>query len=147
GDRRVRMQTVRGTLAEAKKKRRELMSLVDKGTHVDRSKLTVAEWLSQRLDGAKVAGKTLERYRELPRYITDQFGQVQLQQLKPAQLEAFYRNLQSSGGKNGAPLSAKTVRHVHRLLNKELRAAVRLHVIPGNPLVNVEKITVPPSPA
>lgn len=135
--------TVHGTRTEAKKKRRELMSHVDKGTHVDRSKTTVAEWIGSRLNVSEVSRKTLERYRELAKYVTDRLGAVHLQQLKAEHLEQLYKDLKQSGGRNGAPLSSTTVRHVHRLLSSALGDARRLDAIAANPLEKLNKKKLP----
>ncbi len=135
--------TVHGSRTDAIKKRRELLTHVDKGTHVDRSKVTVAEWLEKRLAVAKVSRKTLERYRELAKYITDAIGSIPLQQLTADRVERFYSDLEKSGGRNGAPLSPTTARHVHQVFKRAMNAARRLDVIALNPFEKLEKADVP----
>ena len=68
GPRRTRYKTVTGTKADAQRELRGLLEAVDKGTHVDRSKLTLGAYLDAWMKGAAIAGlspKTLERYGQL----------------------------------------------------------------------------------
>jgi hypothetical protein len=82
----------------------------DKGVVVDRSPLTVGEYLDQWLDG--VAGDlkptTLESYRQAVKRLERTMGDVKLQELRPLTVERAYQKLTSSG------LAAKTVRCVAR---------------------------------
>lgn len=88
--------------------------------------------------------KTLERYRELARYITSHpIRQMHLQKLTAAQIEQFYKFLRREGGRNGAPLSPTTVRHVHRILSSAMGAARRLDVIAFNQFEKLEKKELP----
>jgi integrase len=53
-------------------------------------------------------------------------GRMRLQALRPAVLSRFYRDLAENGGRDGRPLSAWTVSHVHRTLRKALADAVQV---------------------
>jgi integrase len=64
--------------------------------------------------------------------IIPHLGSVPIQRLKPVHVEDWHRLLLASGGKNGAPLSTRTVRHAHRLLHKMLARATKAEVISRN---------------
>ena len=66
GKRRQRYATVTGTYKDAQRELTRLLSSADGGTHVDPTRMTLAEYLCSWLDGAHAQSpKTLERYREL----------------------------------------------------------------------------------
>src|SRR4051794_17500464 len=72
GKRKIAYCTVRGTKREAQAKLRELLHAVDRGAHVDKSVITVAECVGSHLAGIQCGAKTRERNTELSRYITAQ---------------------------------------------------------------------------
>ena len=53
GKRKTAYATVNGTKKEAQTELRRLLDSVDKGSHVDPSKMTVGEWLAQWLRGRR----------------------------------------------------------------------------------------------
>ena len=68
--------------------------------------------------------KTTERYGELAeQQIIPHLGATALQKLTPAQIQDWHATLLASGGKNGRPLSARTVGHAHRVLHTALARA------------------------
>jgi hypothetical protein len=73
----------------------------------------LSQWLGEReLD---LAATTLSNYRNAVRkYIIPFLGGRQLYTLDKRAIHDLYRHLMSAGGRNGRPLSAETVRHVHR---------------------------------
>ena len=58
-------------------------------------------------------------------HILPALGSVQLQKLSPAQINALYAKLGRSGKRNGQGLTALSVRHVHAVLHRALKDAVR----------------------
>src|SRR5262245_5355759 len=90
--------TFQGTLAEAKKKLRELLKSGDDGTHIEPSRMTVAEWCQHWLSiGApgkrkkSVGRRSLERYREfLSLHIVPSLGDKRLQQLQSTDIDRLY---------------------------------------------------------
>jgi integrase len=151
GRRRTRFVTVRGTKKDAQRELTRLLAEVDAGTSIAPSAITLAEclraWLSNP-DG--LSPKTLERYRQLAEHqIIPQLGAIALQKLRPANVQEWHITLKLSGGKDGRPLSARTVGHAHRVLHRALARAVRSEVISRNvasvirpPRVNVPEITI-----
>ncbi|MDP9398458.1 MAG: site-specific integrase [Actinomycetota bacterium] len=125
------------TEAAAKAARDEARVAARRGEYVDRTRLTVAEYLREWLAVHAVAikPKTLAGYREdIERYVIPRLGGQRLQALRPATLTRFYRDLLESGGRDGRPLSPRTVDHVHRTLRKALGDAVRVEqLLPSNP--------------
>jgi len=86
------------------------------------------------LDGpTDLAGKTLERYKQLAdQQIIPHLGTVQLQKLRPAQIQDWHSTLMQWGGKGGKPLSARTVGHAHRVLHRALERAARAEMVSRN---------------
>ena len=52
-------------------------------------------------------------------------GGIELQQLSPAHLNAFYLGLLRGGRRDGRAMAPKTVRNVHNIVHRALRDAVR----------------------
>ena len=134
GQRQIRFVTVRGKRQDAEKELTRLLTASDGGTLVDPSKVTVAECLRSWLDGpTDLAGKTLERYKQLAdQQIIPHLGTVQLQKLRPAQVQDWHSTLLQRGGKGGKPLSARTVGHAHRVLHRALERAVTAEAVSRN---------------
>jgi integrase len=125
------------TEVAAKAARDEARVAARRGEYVDRSALTVREYLTEWLEAheASVKRGTIAGYRaDVERYITPRIGGLRLQSLRPAMLSKLYRDLAERGGQDGGPLSASTVSHVHRTLRKSLTDAVRVEqVLATNP--------------
>ena len=66
-------------------------------------------------------------------HILPALGSVQLQKLSPAQINALYAKLGRSGKRNGQGLTALSVRHVHAVLHRALKDAVRWGELARNP--------------
>jgi integrase len=80
----------------------------------------LTQWLGEReLD---VAVTTLANYRNaITKYVIPLLGGRQLYTLDKRAIHDLYRHLIARGGRNNRPLSAETVRHVHRTLMKALK--------------------------
>ena len=116
------------TESEAKRARDEARLAASRGAFVDRSTITLNQYLTQWLDvhALEVKPRTLVGYEHLiRRYVQPRIGTVRLQTLRPAALSSFYRDLLEHGGRNGGPLSARSVEYVHAVLRKALNDAVR----------------------
>ena len=116
----------------AKAARDEARVAARRGAYVDRSALTVREYLTEWVEAhaASVKPGPAAGYRaDIERYIVPRIGGLRLQSLRPAMLSKFYRELAEGGGKDGRPLSASTVAHVHRTLRKALTDAVRVEQV------------------
>jgi hypothetical protein len=125
------------TKKEAERALTELLGSVQQGSYVEPSKLTLAmflreEWLPAK--EAKLRPTTYEGYRmNCEVHIIPAVGGYRLQQLQPATLNKFYRDLISSGQSDGkGGLSPKTVRHIHGIVHKALRDAGLLGYVSRN---------------
>jgi len=134
GRRRTRYVTVRGTKKEAQIELTRLLDEIRAGTSVQPNKLTLGEYLREWLGvDTSLAPKTLERYCQLvDQQIIPHLGRVLLQKLRPAQVCDWHGLLLKRGGKDGRPLSARTVGHAHRVLRRGLERALRLEIVSRN---------------
>jgi integrase len=146
GNRNTRYASFRGTKRDAQIELAKLVAAADAGTLPEPSKITVAQYLRDWLDGPAdrpnkdqpylppgLAGKTVERYRQLAeQQIIPHLGAVVLQKLKPAHIADWHRNLAACGGKDGRPLSMRTVGHAHRVLRCALAQATAIELVSRN---------------
>ena len=81
-----------------------------------------------------VRATTLSGYRMLvEQHLVPQLGAVQLQNLNAAQINAHYARLLKEGRVHGSGgLSPNTVHHVHAVLHRALRDAVRWGYLQNN---------------
>jgi integrase len=136
--------TFQGTLAEAKKKLRELLKSGDDGQHVEPSKMTVAHWcehwLSIGAPGKKkkpVGRRSLQRYQEFLRiHIVPHVGDTRLQQLHATDIDRLYEAL-------AAKMAPNTAYMAHSVFSACLSAAVRKGLLITNPITRCEKIPSP----
>lgn len=84
----------------------------------------------------------LADYRHLiERHVKPHIGGLRLQAVRPARITKLYRDLNTSGGRDGKGLSSRTVAYVHAVLRKAFGDAVRVdQLLPSNP---VERATRP----
>jgi integrase len=130
GRRVTRYKTVRGSKKDAQRELRRLLSAVDDGSHVEPSKLTVAEYCQVRIDQWQGAGNisalTAEGYRRLlADYIAPHIGATALQKLGPADVETWHNSLRARVG-------ARSIGAAHRVLSHALKDAVRFGVVTKN---------------
>jgi integrase len=133
GKRLTRYFTVHGRLQDAQRELTRLLSAVDGGTLPESSTATVAEYLRAWLSGPhQLSPKTAERYRELAeRQIIPHLGSIQLQKLRPKQIEEWHATLLKPNQGTRA-LAARTVGHAHRVLHKALAKAMGSEAVSRN---------------
>jgi len=134
GVRATKYVTVRGKRKDAERELARLVSAVYDGTLVEPSTITVADYLRSWLAGAHgLAGKTVERYRGLAQLqLIPHLGTMPLQKLRRAHLIDWHAKLLKSGGTDGRPLSARTVKHAHFVLHRALERAVEGELVARN---------------
>jgi DNA-directed RNA polymerase subunit N (RpoN/RPB10) len=100
-----------------------------RGEYVDRNTITVREYLDEWIEAhaVEIKPKTLADYRHMSnRYIKPDIGTLRLQAVRASTITKLYRDLMVGGGKNGRPLSSRTVDYVHAILRKAFRDAVNV---------------------
>jgi integrase len=131
GQRQTRYKSFRGSKSEAAAELTRLLAQVQTGGFVDSDKLTVAEYVRARVAHwhAKgiVGSKAAERYDELVEYQLIPFlGKRLLQKLRSNDIEDWHTHLLTKGRRDGTGgVSTRTLGHVHKLLKRALRDAVR----------------------
>ena len=146
GQRITKYASFKGSKREAQAKLAELITTVAKGSHIDRSKITVAEFVRSRIDqweaSGSISAKTALRYRELnENQIVPHIGAMVLQKVRPLHVEQWHTDLRTKGradGKGG--LAPRTIGHAHRLLSSALNDAAENELV----LRNVMQSKSPP---
>jgi integrase len=119
--RRQKWVTFRGTKKEAQTHLTELLRAANRNEFVEKSKVTVGEWLTEWLEKAiKPPVKRPATYATYKHVIEDKLkpalGPIQIQQLKPVDIERYYANQKLSQG---------TLAQHHAILSGALKAAVK----------------------
>ena len=142
GKKRYYSEAVKGTKTLAQRRLTELLREVDTGTFVEPSRQTMAAYLEQWLrDSAapRVSSRTLESYKgNVDLCLVPKLGQVPLEKLAPRHVQEKEAQLLKNGGRNGGPLSPRTVVQVHRVLSKAMNGAVKLGIVFRNAVDAVE---------
>jgi integrase len=143
GRRKRHTLTFKGSRQDAQRELTRLLGASDAGTLPEPAKTTVAEHLRAWLDGHHgLSPKTAERYKQLAEaQIAPYLGNTPLQRLKPKHVKDWHDTLLKSGGKDGKPLSARTVGHAHRVLHRALQLATESEVLARN----VASVISPPT--
>ena len=124
GKRRRKWHAFRGTKRKAQIECARLISEIGRGSYVERSRMSVAEFVASRINQWAAAGdispRSTERYRSLVNLqIAPHIGSRPLQKITRLDLEAWHSALR------GAGLAARTIGQAHRVLGKALSDAER----------------------
>jgi integrase len=137
------------TRRDAEKALREALATLDSGRAISPAHLTLSSyllgfegrggWLDKYERRQKAKQTTLATVRiHVNAYLVPRLGNVTMGELDADTLEGVYQDLLENGGKNGQPLSPKTVRNIAGTLHKALEDAVRSRKIPTNPCSHAE---------
>jgi integrase len=135
-----RRQTKGGfaTRREAQAAMSRVAVAVHERTHVMNSRLTLRDYLLKEwlpaIEHTIRSTTYLSYVRHAECHILPSLGSVQLQQLSGAQINALYAKLARNGKRNGKGLTASSIRHVHAVLHRSLKDAVRWGRLPRNPV-------------
>ena len=145
GTRRVVLKRGFRTKREAAAALRTEIRALETGEWVDASKQPLAIYLSEWLDGQRLAPATLASYRKNVRlHIAPHLGATRLDRLTGTSVDAWMRMLETSGRADGqGGLSPRTVRYVFTILRSALGDAVKHGQLAGNPTDR----STPPSPS
>ena len=128
-------RTIHGTKRHAQDELSQL--LVEVGAGADATtEGTLAELVRKWLEitGDSLSPSTLNEYKRLlNRHILPNFGSRKVRGLRASDLDTFYTRLKKSGGVDGQPLSAQSVRHIHALIHRILGQAVKWGWVSSNP--------------
>jgi integrase len=124
GQRRRKWHSFKGTKRAAQVECARLIASVGQGSYVERSKMTVAEFVRGRVNQWETAGnitaRTAQRYRQLvENQIAPHLGTKPLQKVSRLDVEAWHATLRNGG------LAARTIGHAHRVLGAALSDAER----------------------
>ena len=130
GKRRQRNKSIKGTKREAEAELRKILTALDSGHYIKPTKMTVGDLLGQWLENyvdVNVRARTAEGYRMIcEKHLVPALGQIQLNRLQPGQVQRYYATALKEGRKDGkGGLSARTVKHHHRVLSEALEFAIR----------------------
>ena len=152
GARQIRYVTVKGTKKDAEAELARLLNDAHKGTLIDPSKVTVADYLRSWLDGqTDLSPVSVERYKDIvERQTIPIIGEIELQKLKPIHIRDWLSGMLKRGGCRGdGTLSARSVNHALRVIRTALAAAVKLELLSRNvaaivdaPKVEVDEIEI-----
>lgn len=128
--------------------RADAMAAMNHGTYVAPREMTVGDWLDQWIDGHALELKpsTAASYRaNIARYLKPHLGAERVQSLSPARLSVVFRDLYERGGRDGRPLSPRTVEFARAVLRRAMSDAVLERIIPVNPVTGTKrpKVTKP----
>jgi integrase len=120
GKRKIAYQSFKGTKREAQIKLAELVTSANRGSYVEPTKVTVADFVRARVDQWEAApdgitARTAQRYRQLTDHqIVPYLGTKTLQKLTRLDIEGWHSALHQAG------LAARTIGHAHRVLHQAL---------------------------
>lgn len=138
GARRRKWHTFHGTKRQAQTECARLIAELDGGMYVEPAKTTVREffvrWLKH--EKANVSPKTHSRYEELLlKNVAPVIGQLTLNKLTAARIDACWSQLLESGRRNGnGGLSPRTVHHCRRVMLTAMDQALKWDLLKKNPV-------------
>jgi integrase len=128
---------------DAKAARDEARVKARRGEYIDRNNMTVAAYLDEWIEAhaVEIKPKTLADYRHLiERHVKPHIGELRLQALRLARITKLYRDLVTTGGRDGKGLSPRTVAYVHAILRKAFGDAVRVdQLLSSNPVERAKR--------
>jgi integrase len=138
GKRKTQFVTFRGNKRQAQTRLAELIAAVAQEKYVEPSKITVAEYVRDRVNAwesaSEISARTADRYRELvENQIVPHLGAKLIQRLRPADIEEWHSTLRTNGRADGnGGLAPRTIGHAHRVLSHALRDALRFELVMKN---------------
>ena len=143
GNRRRKSLTVRGTKSEAQRKLREMLTALDQGRNPVPADVSLRDWLGRWLADEiappKRRQRTLETYRNvIDRHIVPYLGDVRLGKVAPTHIQELENRLTNH-------LSPKMVNQVHIVLSGAFKYALKMELVPRNPVSLVSPPAVKPS--
>jgi integrase len=136
GKRRRKWHSFAGTKRQAENECARLISEMQRGSYLEPSKTTVAQFLDRWLADVKprVSPRTYERYEQICHMnIVPLLGAVPLARLRPEQISDAYAKALATGRRKGdGGLSPRTVRQMHAIVKSALAQAVKWEILGRN---------------
>lgn len=132
GKKRYLRRTVRGSRRDAEAELARLVVEVSEGRHVAAAPIPFGELLDRWLElkALTVAATTTEGYRFVTeRYLRPRLGERNVASIRAMELDRLYAELFASGGEDGRPLSARTVRICHTVVRQALEQARKWGIV------------------
>jgi len=146
GKRQRKFLHVKGSRKEADKRRRELLTQLDKGKKVETVTITIADLLDRWLEevSTQKGPSTVDGYKTIVRtHLIPALGNIRLSSLNALHIERYYKTALLEGRRdNKGGLSPRTVHHHHWVLSAALKYARRKKLVAENVLEEVD----PPKP-
>lgn len=130
GKKKYKTKTVRGRKSDAQKELNRILTETARGTYVEPTKMTVAEYVQRWLEDIRgtIKDRTHEWYATImAKHVLPRIGHIALAKLTPLDVQDFYRQLLD------ADVSPARVNACHRTLKCCLNQAVRWELIARNP--------------
>src|SRR5215472_8685010 len=127
----------------AKAARDEARVKARQGEYIDRNSITVTAYLNDWIEShaMEIKPRTMHDYRACIRlYVTPRIGKMPIQAVRPSTITKLYRDLLTSGSRDGTPLAVPTVTHLNAVLRKAFRDAVIVdELIASNPVERAKR--------
>ena len=126
------------TRKEAEQARDAARHAVHRGTYVGPRDLTLSKYLNDRIAGDAVELKpsTAASYRcKVELYLKPAIGHSRREALSPSRLSVVFRDMAKRGGKDGKPVSPRTVEFPRAVLRRAMNDAVVDRLIEVNPVI------------
>lgn len=138
-----RRQVKQGGFATEREARRaltEALARLNRGTHVDRSKLSVGDYLHQWLEGrVNLRPASVTFYRvAVDRYLVPELGHLRLSDLRSGDIEQAFARIRCGVDGRGNDVSPALIIRLKTTLRAALNIAVKHGLIYANPAVHVE---------
>ena len=125
GKRKQQWVTVKGPKKAAEKRLAELQHQLDTGGYIKPDKVTLGSFLDRWLQDyvwPNLSAETAQAYDIMARkHLIPALGNIPLQQLTPARVQAYYTQKLTSGRRDGkGGLSPRTVHHHHEVATRRV---------------------------
>lgn len=143
GKRNRKYKTLKGvTKKQAEKIMRDMITELERGTYIEESPQTVAEWLDKWYETFKKPGISVTTQRGYEGQIKGikacEIASKRLQDVTHMDVQDWVNNLSQHSPITGKPLSPKTVKNIFNNLNAAMKKAVDSDMIRKNPCNGVE---------
>ena len=95
-------------------------------------------WAKDRFESGRIRESTARCYVANMAVTAEWFGDLPLSELRAPDLDAFYRHLSTTGGRDGTGRSPSTVNQFHRIIKTALNDAFRKGLIDRNEALNAD---------